>query len=76
MLHKLRHLPKITKVGLYKDFTSIYTRRYIIIYTNFEVLRLKIASEGTLVQVGVTTKKRKIKKAVRKSPKGHTKPTK
>ena len=26
---------------------------YIIIYTTFEVLRLKISSEGTLVQMGV-----------------------
>ena len=40
------HLPKIEKGG--------YTRSYIIIYTTFEVLRLKIDSGGTLVQMGVT----------------------
>ena len=56
------HLPKIEKGGLHKDFpkdlrkcyTSIYTRSYKIIYTTFEVLRIKIASERTLVQMGVT----------------------
>ena len=35
-------------------YTSIYTKSYIIIYTTFEVLRLKIATEETLVQMGVT----------------------
>ena len=62
MSHKPRHLPKIEKGGLQKDlhksytrnYTSIYTKSYIIIYTNFEMLRIKIASEGTLVQMGVT----------------------
>ena len=34
--------------------TSIYTRSYIIIFTNFEVLRIKISIEGTLMQMGVT----------------------
>ena len=47
------------KWGLHKDlhniytriYTSIYTRIYIIIYTTFEVLRIKRASEGTLVKM-------------------------
>ena len=50
------------KGGLQKDlhksytriYTIIYIRSYIIIYTTFEVLWLKIASEGTLVQMRVT----------------------
>ena len=50
------------KWGLHKDlhksytsiYTIIYTRSYINIYTMFEVLRLKIDSDGTLVQMGVT----------------------
>ena len=52
------HLPKIEKGGLHKDlhksYRRIYTRGYIIIYTNFEVLRVNISSEGTLVKMGVT----------------------
>ena len=55
---KPRNLTKIEKGGLRKDlhksYTSVCTRSYIIIYTYFEVLRLKIMSEGTLVQMGVT----------------------
>ena len=42
---------------LYKSYTRIYTSiymSYITIYIAFEVLRLKIVSEGTLVQMGVT----------------------
>ena len=36
-------------------YTGIYTKSYISIYTNFEVLTLKISSEGiTLVKMGVT----------------------
>ena len=54
MSHKPRHLPKIEKGGLHKDLPSIYTRSYIIVYTTFEVLRIKIASEGKLVQMVVT----------------------
>ena len=49
------------KGGLHKDlhksytriYTSIYTRRYIIIYITFEVLRLKISNEGTLVKMRI-----------------------
>ena len=46
------------KGGLHKDlhkiYTRIYTRSYMSIYTTFEVLRLKTASEGKHVQMGVT----------------------
>ena len=58
MSHKPRNLPKIEIWGLHKDLQKelhkSYTRSYIIIYTTFEVLRLKIVSEGTLVKMGVT----------------------
>ena len=37
-----------------RNYTSSYTSSYIIIYTTFEVLRLKITSKGTLMQMGVT----------------------
>ena len=43
-----------SKGGLHKDLHKSYTRIYISIYTTFEVSRLKITSEGTLVQMGVT----------------------
>ena len=54
--------PKSKRGGYTRIYTRIYTsiytrlyiRSYISIYTTFEVLRLKIASEGTLVQMGVT----------------------
>ena len=62
MSHKPRNIPKIENEGLHKDlqrelhksYTRIYTRSYMIIYTTFEVLRIKIASEGTLVQMADT----------------------
>ena len=57
MSHNPRNFPKIEKGGLHldlhKSYTSIYTRSYIIIYTTVEVLRLKIASEGTLMEMRV-----------------------
>ena len=42
--------------GYTRIYISIYSRIYIIIYTTFEVLRLKIASKGTLIEMGVTKK--------------------
>ena len=50
---------QIRKRGLHKDLhksytLKIYTRSYISIYTTFEVLRIKIASDRTLAQMGVT----------------------
>ena len=58
MSHKPRNLSKIEKGGLHNDLHKYlhksYTRSYIIIYPIFEVLMLKIVSERTLVQMGVT----------------------
>ena len=45
----------VTQASAYsQNSNGGYTMIYIIIYTTFEVLRLKIISEGTLVQMGVT----------------------
>ena len=61
MSHKPRHVPKIIKGGytriytrVTQGFTQVFTQGVTFIYTTFEVLRLKIASEGKLVQMVVT----------------------
>ena len=66
MSHKPRHLPKITKGGLQKDSHKSYTR----ICTTFDVLRLKIASEGTLVHMGVTKPNVTSTKELQNHPRG------